>query len=47
MIPVTPENIVSKAEELFLQGAKGFLLSGGCDENGRVQIMPFLMQLKK
>lgn len=47
MIPVTSENIISKAEELYLQGAKGFLLSGGCDENGRVQIMPFLNAIKK
>lgn len=47
MVPVKPENIISIAEKLQSQGAEGFLLSGGCDGNGRVEIMPFLNAIKR
>lgn len=47
MIPVKPENIISIAEELQSQGAEGFLLSGGCDGRGRVEVMPFLNAIKR
>ena len=47
MIPVTPEDLVSTAEKYYNQGAEGFLLSGGCDEHGRVPVMPFLNAIKK
>ena len=47
MMPVSPENIVLTAEKLYSQGAEGFLLSGGCDGNGRVEIMPFLNAIKR
>lgn len=47
MIPVKPENLIPIAEKLQSQGAEGFLLSGGCDGRGRVEIMPFLDAIKR
>ena len=42
MVPATnPEELLEVAEALAERGAKGFLLSGGSDSNGRVRIADF------
>lgn len=38
MIHVTQENLYQKAIELHNKGVKGFLISGGLDENGKVPV---------
>lgn len=47
MLPVTPDTLITQAYSLHTKGAEGFLLSGGCDEQGRINLMPFLNAIKK
>jgi len=43
MIPATsPDDLASVAEALVERGARGFLLSGGVDKNGKVGLSEFL-----
>ncbi|MGD1061241.1 MAG: hypothetical protein ABR879_07265 [Methanomassiliicoccales archaeon] len=37
-----PEALLASAEKLASEGGTGFLLSGGCDGEGRVPLMPFV-----
>ncbi|MEM3323956.1 MAG: radical SAM protein [Metallosphaera sp.] len=43
----TPEHFEKSLRRLFSQGVKGFLVSGGFDEHGRLRIEPFLSTMKK
>ncbi len=43
MVPVrTPEALLRTAHEIEDGGAVGFLLSGGCDPQGRILLGPFV-----
>lgn len=47
LIPATTcEELEKKAMELYRQGAKGILLTGGCDRGGRVPITNFIPAIK-
>lgn len=47
MIPATsPDDLVELAEALSERGAKGFLLSGGVDDRGRVPLCQFLSAIR-
>jgi uncharacterized radical SAM superfamily protein len=48
MIPVLwPEDLIAVAEALAERGARGFLLSGGVDESGRVPLRRFLPAIRE
>lgn len=48
MIPATtPEELLSIAEALAERGAKGFLLSGGVDPSGRVELSRFVPAIRE
>jgi len=48
LIPATTcEELEKKALALYARGAKGILLTGGCDEHGRVPIRSILPAIKK
>jgi lipoyl synthase len=48
MIPATtPEELLDIAQALAERGAKGFLLSGGSDMNGRVPLSKFLTAIRE
>ncbi len=48
MIPATtPGDLLDVAEALAERGAKGFLLSGGVDEKGKVPIQPFVPAIRE
>ncbi len=43
MAPVAgPGDLLALAEDLRSQGGTGFLLSGGCDTNGKVPLLPYM-----
>jgi len=42
-----PEKLIEIARRLELKGAKGFLLSGGCDPNGKIPLERFYPALGK
>ncbi|MEM4684178.1 MAG: radical SAM protein [Thermosphaera sp.] len=46
MTPVTPETIVGVVEELWSQGVRGLLVSGGFREDGTLPIEPYLKGLR-
>ncbi|MDD1771756.1 MAG: radical SAM protein [Methanomassiliicoccales archaeon] len=48
MTPVQgPEELLSSAEGLVARGAEGFLLSGGCDDQGKVPLSPYLDTVRR
>jgi len=48
MIPApTPDDLLGIAEALAQRGAQGFLLSGGSDPNGKVDLIPFVPAIKE
>jgi hypothetical protein len=48
MIPApTPEDLFSIAVALDQRGARGFLISGGSDPDGKVNLSPFLAAIKE
>ncbi len=48
MVPATsPEELEELASELSTRGAKGFLLSGGCDRRGKVPVGPFAPAIRR
>lgn len=48
MIPaLTPGDLLKKATELSREGARGALVSGGCNENGIVPLVPFAPVIKR
>lgn len=48
MIPApTPDDLLGIAEVLAQRGAKGFLLSGGSDSNGKVDLSSFIPAIKE
>lgn len=42
-----PEKLIGIARELELKGANGFLLSGGCDPNGKIPLERFYPALRE
>jgi hypothetical protein len=43
MVPVTgPGDLLSLAEDIQKNGGTGFLLSGGCDAQGKVPLLPYV-----
>jgi uncharacterized radical SAM superfamily protein len=47
MWPVrTPEELRAFADGLIKKGGKGFLLSGGCDAQGRIPLLPFVREVR-
>lgn len=48
MIPVTtPDDLIGIADALAQRGAGGFLLSGGSDAKGKVNLSPFISAIKE
>lgn len=48
MIPATnPDDLVSVAEALAERGARGFLLSGGVDGGGKVELLTFVSAIRE
>jgi len=48
MIPaITPEELLSVSESLVSENGRGFLLSGGCDERGRVRLVDFIPAIEQ
>jgi len=43
----TPEALIRAAQELSSRGGRGFLLSGGCDQRGRVPLLPFVEAVRQ
>ncbi|TFG56065.1 MAG: radical SAM protein [Methanomassiliicoccus sp.] len=47
MLPArSPEALLDIADRMKNQGAEGFLLSGGCDKDGKVPLWPFLTAVR-
>jgi len=48
MIPaVTPDELLNVSESLVSENGQGFLLSGGCDERGRVRLADFIPAIEE
>jgi hypothetical protein len=43
----TPDALLSLTKDLVKKGVKGLLVSGGCDREGRVPLLPFISVLKR
>ncbi len=48
MAPVTgPEHLLALADDVRSRGGTGFLLSGGCDAQGKVPLLPYVGAVRK
>lgn len=43
----SPDELLNIAEQTFLSGTKGILISGGCDKNGKVPLRQYLPAVRK
>ncbi|MHC1679715.1 MAG: radical SAM protein [Methanomassiliicoccales archaeon] len=48
MVPISgPEELLALAEDVRSHGGTGFLLSGGCDAQGKVPLLPYVDAVRK